>query len=553
MHINLPDSLLELLSTFSFRGNKRLRPKGAVIEYTEEMLDELSLCKADPVYFIEKYCKVIHVDRGLVPFILHDYQKRMITAYKDNRFVCTMASRQLGKTVCVAAFFCWFVLFHDEKTTVILANKAAVSREILSRVQIMYEHLPRWIQQGVTSWNKGSIELENNSRILCGATSSTGYRGFSIALLYLDEYAFVPNNVADEFYTSMFPTLSSGEETKMILSSTPNGYNHFHKIWHDANTLDANGNKKSIFTPVLCMWHEHPDRNERWAAEQLLALGEVKYAQEVTCDFVGSSLTLLRGETLSRLTYENPLKEYDGEFKGLKVYKYPEKNKVYCTTVDTSRGRHLDSSAFAVFDISQFPHTIAATYRNSDVAPLMYASVVDKISRNYNNSYLLIEINDIGAQVAETIYMDLEYDGDMFWTKSGDNLGKVGNDPYPGIRTTKKTKRIGCANLKDMIENNQLLINDFDMISELSTFIQKGTGSYEADEGFHDDTVTTLWLHAWLVSQPFFNQLTDQNVRLAMHQEHINEMEDRLMMTTYYSDGIDEVIEREESTMWSAY
>ncbi len=438
-------------------------------------------------------------------------------------------------TTVSAAYFVWFILFSDNKSVAIFANKQKTADEIMSRVRRAYENLPIWLQQGVKTWNKRTIELENGSTVYGQATSSSGNRGGSVNILYLDEFAFVENNQAEEFFTSVYPTITAGKDSKVFMTSTPHGYNHFHKFWIEANkTLNGEPGGNGFF-PLRVHWYETPGRDQKWYNEQKAVLGELKAAQELDAEFIGSSKTLLTGATLARLVFDKPIKEFADQEKGLKIYAYPEKNHKYTVTVDVSRGRHLDYSAFTVFDITDYPHRIVATYRNNEIAPMLYASLVHKISRNYNEAYILVEINDIGAQVAETLWNDLEY-LEIFWTKSGDMLGKKGADPYPGIRTTKKTKRIGCANLKDMIDNNQIIINDYDMIQELSTFIQKDNGGYEADEGFHDDTVATLWLYAWMASQPWFRDLTDTNIRSTLHAEHIRQMEESLLMPGF-SDG----------------
>jgi hypothetical protein len=428
-----------------------------------------------------------------------------------------------------AAYLIWVMLFNDSKTIAILANKQATADEILSRMRLAYEELPRWMQQGVKNWNKRSIELENGSKAFSSASSSSSIRGRSISYLYLDEFAFVPNTQAEEFFTAVYPTITAGKDTKIFMTSTPNGYNHFHKFWVEAEKTQQGEKGGNGFIPLRVHWYETPGRDQKWYDEQKSILGELKTAQEIDAEFLGSGKTLLTGATLAKLTFDTPLKTFNGQEKGLLIYAYPEQDHKYTMTVDVSRGRHLDYSAFTVFDITTYPHRIVATYRNNEIPPLLYASIVHKIARNYNEAYVLIEINDVGAQIADTLWTDLEYEA-MFWTKSGDLLGRTGADPYPGIRTTKKTKRIGCANLKDMIDNNQLIINDYQMIQELSTFIQKDSGSYEADEGFHDDTVTTLWLHAWMASQPWFKDLTDSDLRLRLHEDHIKSMEDELCM-----------------------
>jgi hypothetical protein len=542
INVLIPPDIQELLDTFAFRGNNKLRPEGTSIGYTPEMLSELLKCKKDPVYFIENYFHIINLDEGVILFKLHKYQKTLIRSYHKNRKCITLLGRQMGKTTTTAAFICWYVLFNKVKTAAVMANKLDIAIEILSKIKMGYELIPLWMQKGVVEWNKKTIILDNGSRVIAAATSASGMRGFAISLLYLDEMAHIENNVAEDFFTSMFPTLSSGKETKILISSTPKGYNLFHKMWNEAEK-GLNG-----FVTNRFEWWDHPSRNQKWADEQRAALGELKYNQEVLMTFLGSSMTLLNNETLSRLTHDQPIQEYNDHYKGLKVYAQPEKGRIYSLCVDVSRGRHLDYSAAIVFDITAYPHTIAATYRNNEIPPLLYASILHTIGLRYNSAYMLIEINDIGAQVADSLWNDLEYEA-MHFTKSGDELGKQGQDDYPGIRTTKKTKRIGCANLKDMIDNNQLLVNDYDIVQELSTFTQSKTGSYEADSGFHDDMVMCCVLHAWMVSQRWFAELTDSSLRLKLHSQHIQEMEDQIMLTVYFDDG-NEAYEETVDNYW---
>jgi hypothetical protein len=434
-------------------------------------------------------------------------------------------------TTVSAAFFVWYIIFNDDKTVAILANKQSTADEIMHKVRLAYENLPHWLQQGVSNWNKRSIELENGSRVFGSATSASGIRGKTINVLYIDEFAFVDNHLAEEFFTAVYPTITAGKDTKVFITSTPNGYNHFHKIWHEAEK-GLNG-----FVPLRVHWHETPGRDKKWYDEQKAVLGELKAAQEIDAVFQGSSRTLLTGSVLARLSYDIPIKEYTDNLHGLKIYKDVIPNRVYSMSVDVSRGRHLDYSAFTIFDITSYPHTIAVVFRNNEIAPLLYATIIHRMAMLYNSAYVLIEINDIGGQVADTLWNELEYEN-VHWTKSGE-LGKVGADPYPGIRTTRKTKRIGCATLKDMIDNEQLIINDFDMISELSTFVQSNGGSYEADEGFHDDSVATLWLHAWLACQPWFSELTDTNLRRTLHDSHVNVIEHDIPLPVFL-DGNEE-------------
>jgi len=537
----IPAAIQELLSMFSFRGNKALRPAGASIEYTAEMIAEYIKCKNDPIYFIKKYIYVVHPDRGIVLMELYDYQERMIRAYHENKRVIFLTSRQQGKTTVSAAYFVWYIIFNDNKSVAIFANKQKTADEIMGRIRRAYENLPIWLQQGVKTWNKRSIELENGSLAYGSATSASGNRGGSVNILYLDEFAFVQNTQAEEFFTAVYPTITAGKDSKVFMTSTPNGYNHFYKFWNEAG---KEGKEWNGFTRIRIFWHETPGRDQKWYDEQKAVLGELKAAQELDAEFLGSSMTLLTGSVLSRLTHNTPIQQYNDQYKGLKIYTIPEEGHVYSMTVDVSRGRHLDYSAFIVWDITKYPHTIAAVYKNNEVPPLLYASIVHTVAMKYNQAFCLIEINDIGGQVADTLWNDLEYEN-LHWTKSGEQLGKSGSDPYPGIRTTKKTKRIGCANLKDMIDNNQMIVNDYDFIHELSTFVQSKTGSYEADEGFNDDLAMCGVLHAWMVTQIWFNELTDSSARLTMHSSHIAEMEDQICLTSFFSDGVDDAIQSE--------
>lgn len=436
-------------------------------------------------------------------------------------------------TTCAAAYILWCMIFLREKTLAILANKAVQAREIMHRIRQAYEYLPAFLQHGVITWNKGGIELENGCRAFANATSPSAIRGQSIYLAYLDEFGFVENNIAEDFMTSVYPTLSSGKETKIIITSTPNGYNHFWKIWDDAEK------KLNGFIPLRVNWWQTPGRDERWRLDMLATLGELKFKQEVEAAFQGSAMTLLSGSSLAKLNPEIPIKVFDDTYHGLKIYKEPVEKHSYVITVDVSRGRHLDYSAFIVFDVTQAPFTIAATYYNNEIPPMFYSAIIHKMAKNYKDAYTLIEINDVGAQVAETIYHEYEYEN-LFWTKGGAELGKSGADPYPGIRTTKKTKRIGCSNLKDLVDKDQLKINDISLISELSTFIQNTSGSYEADTGNHDDLTMCCVLFAWLVIQPWFKDLTNSDIQNTIYEKMVKQMEEDLAPFMFHSTGHDE-------------
>ena len=433
-------------------------------------------------------------------------------------------------TTVSAAYFVWYVIFNDSKSVAIMANKQATAYEIMDRFRLAYENLPKWLQQGVETWNRGSVVLENGSKVFGAATTSSGTRGKTVNILYLDEFAFVDNNIAESFFTAVFPTISAGKDSKVFMTSTPNGFNHFYKFWNDAQK-GTNG-----FFPLRIHWYETPGRDQAWYETQKAALGELKAAQELDAEFLGSSRQLLTASTMNRLTYIDPIKEFDDLYAGMRVYINPVKEHAYVITVDVSRGRHLDSSAFIVWDVTQYPFRISATYNNNEISPMMYTNIVQRVARMYNEAYLLVEINDVGAQVANDLYYEFEYEN-QFWTKSGDQLGKKGADPYPGIRTTKKTKRIGCANFKDMIEKNQIIIDDYLLINQLSTFVQADSGVYAADDGFHDDMVMCGVLFAWLLTQPWFRDLTDKDIRLNMYERSINAIEEELVPFGFINDG----------------
>ena len=505
----------------SYNGNRSLKQIGFAIEYTVEQIQEILKCKDDPIYFIKTYCKIVSLDSELlIPFELYPYQERFINAIQDHRRVISMQPRQMGKSQTVAAYVLWYTLFNNNKTVAILANKSDAAMEILSRYQLMYENVPLWMQQGIKTWNKGDVELENGSKIFTAATSSAGIRGKSVNLLYVDEVAIIPNNIADSFFTSVYPVVSAGETTKIILTSTPLGYNHFWKFWNEAEQ-GTNG-----FTPVEVKYTEHPKRDEKWAAEQKAILGEIKFNQEVLCAFLGSSNTLISADTIARLSP----KPFEYSKEGLDIQEEPKRDRAYFITVDTSRGVGGDYSAFSVIDTTEYPFKVVAKYRDNKISPLLYPTIIHKVAKDYNNAFILVEINDIGQQVADIIHNDLEYEN-MIWVGSDTRYGQVlsssGRSSVLGVRTTKQVKRIGCATLKSLVEENKLLVFDKDIISEFSTFIEHN-GSFEADEGYNDDLTMTLVLFAWASNDPLFKDLMNSNNRQALYSQKMQTIEEEL-------------------------
>ena len=505
-----------------YNGNANLKRKGTPIEFTQDMVGEFIKCAQDPVYFSEKYIQIVHVDHGLIPIKMYDYQKEIVEKITNNRRVAVVTSRQAGKTTTAVAVILHYVLFNDHKTCALLANKGDAAREILDRIKIAYEALPKWLQQGVIEWNKGSVEFENGCKIIAGSTSSSAIRGKSISFLYIDETAFVEN--WDEFFASVFPTISSGKTTKMLYTSTPNGLNHFYKTCIGAKE-DTNG-----FEYVEVPWQRVPGRDEKWQKETLAAMeGDTqKFSQEFECGFLGSSGTLIEGGKLKNLVARNPL----AQTQHMKVYEKPQKDHTYCCIVDVARGKGLDYSAFQIIDVTEMPYRQVCVFKDNMITPIDYAEIIYRSIKSYNEAYTLVEVNDIGEQVSEVLHYEFEVETLMF-TESAGRSGKRISTGFSkkadkGIRTTKAVKAVGCNMLKMLVEQDQLILNDFDTINELSTFSRKAN-SYEAESGCHDDLVMGLVLFAWMTDQMFFKEITNINTVNALRQRNEEELAESMM------------------------
>ena len=518
--------------TKTYLGNANLKAIGVDLEFTEEQIQEYIKCAKDPIYFIESYCKIVTLDHGLQPFKLYECQKNKVKVIHENRKVILMEGRQQGKTTTSAAYILWYTLFQESKTVAILANKASAAREVLYRYQVMYENLPVWLQQGVTTWNKGDIALENGSIVFTAATSASGIRGKSVNLLYVDEAAIIPNNIAEQFFTSVYPTISAGETTKILLSSTPLGYNHFWKFWNEAEQ-NLNG-----FVNLFIPYWEIPGRDEKWAEEQRRLLGELKFNQEVLCKFLGSSLTLIAADTIAQLSPIPTIYSKDG----LDVYEAAQKDHTYVIIADTAKGVGGDYSAFQIIDATQMPYKLVGKYRDNKISPLLYPSVIYKVAKEFNEAYVLVEINT-SEQVADILYGDYEYENIISVTKTTTgqvvNGGFGGGKTQLGVITDKKVKRIGCSNFKSMVEEKKLLIHDADTISEISTFIQR-KNSYMADEGYHDDLVMPLVLFSWLTTNSYFKDLTNVNLRKEIYENRIKMIEEEVTPFGFINNGDDE-------------
>ena len=511
--------------TDSYLGNSNLKAAGVEVPFTEENVKEFKKCAEDPIYFIKNYVKIVSLDKGLVPFELYDFQEDIVEKVHNNRFVIAKLPRQSGKSTTVISYLLHYVLFNQSVSVAILANKLATARELLYRLKLAYEYLPKWMQQGIVEWNKGSIELENGSKILASATSSSAIRGGSFNMIFLDEFAYIPEGVAEEFFSSVYPTISSGQSTKVLVVSTPKGLNMFYRFWSDAVE------KRNSYVPIEVHWSQVPGRDEKWKEETIKNTSEDQFLTEFECDFIGSSNTLISTHKLKSLVYKNPL--YKNE-EGLRVYQEPRQDRVYVMTVDVSRGQGKDYSAFSIIDATEMPYKVAATYRNNEIPPMLFPTVIDSIGKQYNTAYILTEINDIGGQVVDILHNELEYEnilmvnvrGRKGQTLSGGFGGK--GDTQLGIRTTTVTKRVGCSTLKSLIERDQLLIEDLNTINELISFVARKQ-SYEADDGHNDDLVMTLVLFSWLTTQGYFKELMNIDTRTKLFEDKMKQIEEDML------------------------
>ena len=516
-----------------YLGNPNLKKGHTKTRFTKKQIEEVIKCLDDPKYFISTYLKIVTIDKGLVPFKMYDFQRTMVETFHDNRFTICKLPRQSGKSTIIVSYLLHYVLFNDNVNVAILANKSSTARDLLGRLQLAYEHMPKWLQQGVLNWNKGSIELENGSKIVAASTSSSAVRGSTFNIIFLDEFAYVPNNIAEEFFSSVYPTISSGESSKVMIVSTPHGMNMFYKLWVDAE------NKRNDYVPIEVHWSEVPGRDEKWKEQTIRNTSEAQFQTEFECEFLGSMDTLVNASKIKTMAVINPKRS-----GGLDVYELPKKDHTYTVTVDVSRGLSNDYSAFVVVDVTQAPYKIVAKFRDNDIKPIVFPSIIERVAKHYNTAYVLIEINDLGQQVADSMQFELEYDNMMMVTqrgRSGQVLGGgfSGRGNQLGLRMTKGTKKIGTSNLKSLIEGDQLIINDFEIIAELSTFIAKGK-SFQAESGASDDLVMCLVIFAWLSNQRYFKELTDVDVRGQLFSEQQNAIESDMAPFGFIDNGLDD-------------
>ena len=527
-----------------YLGNDRLKRVGVELSYTEEQVKEIIKCTEDPVYFIKKYVRIVNVDLGLIPFDMWDFQEKMVQDFHQNRFCICKMPRQVGKTTTTVGYMLWSVLFQDDYVVGILANKGSLARDILSKIQKAYEYLPLWLQQGIIVWNKGNIELENGSKIFAYATSAAGVRGGSFNLIFLDEFAFVPHNMATEFFTSTYPVISSGKTSKVIIVSTPNGLNLFYKMWTDAIE------KRSTYKPIEIHWSQVPGRDQAWKEETIKNTSEEQFRQEFETEFIGSSATLISGTKLRSLAFHEPIHQEEG----LDIYEQPVQGRLYIATVDCAEGVGQDYSSINIIDVSETPYKQVAKYRNNKLPLLFFPTIIYSLAKKYNEAYVLIETNNIGQQVVDILHYDLEYENvyklEHHHIKGQSISGGFKRSTSFGIKTTKTVKKIGCANLKTLIENDKLKIMDFDTIAEMNTFVRI-RDSYAAEEGNHDDLVMGLVLFSWLTAQSYFRDSTNIDIRKVLLEEQSMLGEEELTPVGIIDDGRREEVVVDSGDVWS--
>ena len=502
-----------------YLGNPNVKRDGVIQGWTEETIQEYMKCMQDPAYFARTYCKIISLDKGLVNFKLYPYQEKMFKHFNDNRFSIVLACRQSGKSISSVAYLLWFAIFHSEKNVAILANKGATAREMLARITLMLENLPFFLQPGTKALNKGSLEFSNNSKIFAAATSGSSIRGQSVNLLYLDEFAFVER--ATEFYTSTYPVVSSGKDTKVIITSTANGIgNQFYSIWQGA-TQGTNAYK-----PFRVDWWDVPGRDEAWKRETINNTSQLQFDQEFGNTFFGTGDTLIGAEALMKMKAIDPIRILEGG--DLLVYEEAKEGHEYIVCVDVSKGRGQDYSTFNVIDVTCRPFNQVAVYRCNSISPILFPDIIYKYATSYNQAYVIVESNDQGVLVTQGLYHELEYEN-MHVTSALKSNGI-------GIEMTRKVKRLGCSGIKDIIENDKLKINDTETIMECSTFVAKGQ-SYEASDGNHDDLIMNLVMFGYFATTEMFADMTNINLKEMMFKDRMHQIENDLVPFGFIDDG----------------
>lgn len=519
------------MNTDYYKGNPLVKRDGIQQEWNQTEVAEYIKCMKDPIYFAETYAKIVSLDKGLVSFQLYPYQKEMFKLFNNNRFSVVLACRQSGKSISSVIYLLWYAIFQPEKTIAILANKGSTAREMLARVALALENLPFFLQPGCKILNKGSIEFSNNSRIIAASTSGSSIRGMSVNLLFLDEFAFVER--ASEFYTSTYPVISAGKDTKVIITSTANGIgNTFHRIWEGA----VQGTNE--FKPFTVNWYDVPGRDEEWKRQTIANTSQLQFDQEFGNTFFGTGDTLISAASLMELRVKQPIRIMENG--SLLIYKEPSAGHEYIITVDVSKGRGQDYSTFTVIDVTERPFKQVAVYRNNLISPILFPNIIYKYAVVYNKGYVVIESNDQGGIVCNGLYHDLEYENI--------HIEPTAKSGSIGIEMNRKTKRLGCSGIKDLIEERKLDICDEQTIMEISTFVAKAQ-SFEASEGNHDDLMMNLVLFGYFtISQSFYN-MTSIDLKKMMFEEKMRQIEAEVVPFGFIDDASEAIAQIESNEL----
>lgn len=507
----------------TFPRSKKLKNEGVKIDLTLEQEIEYMKCALDPVYFAQNYYKITSIDDGFILFDPHEYQIELLRAFEQHRFVIDMQCRQSGKTTVVGAFLLWYLIFHEHKEIFVLANKEKQAIEILTRVRKALLDMPFFLSPGVVKYGSTEVEFDNGSKIVAYATSSDSIRGRSAAILYIDEVAFIENDM--DFWESTYPAVSQSATSRVIMTSTPKGQRGlFYKTWMEAEA-DENGVSNG-FHRVLVTWDRVPSyaKDPSWYGKQVKRLGEARFKQEYGCSFRGSVGTLISPTKIEQMVSTNPKEEPD---EWTKIYRPYDPNRKYVAVADVGGGTGGDYSVCRVMDVTEYPYKTAALYRNNEISPMLFPHVIVSLCEHYGNCWVLPEINnDMGGQAITVLYYDLEYE---FVIKTGSDKNKGtgtkvggGKTSRPGIKTNIRTRSVGCSNMKSMIENDFIMIDDLETIYELGNFIAKND-KYEADEGCHDDCVMTLVIFAWLSKQDWFLDEFGRNIASDLYKKTTEE------------------------------
>jgi hypothetical protein len=484
-----------------YNKNPSLRSEGEAIEMTPEMIQEWIRCKEDIYYFAEKYYYLNTIDHGRILMKLRDYQYRLLNTINDKsdpakRHTLVLSGRQSGKTEVSMLYMLHYILFNETKTVAILANNEKTASDILRKIKDSYESLPIWLQQGIkeAGWAQQKIQLENGCMVISGSTSSNGIRGRTISLLFLDEFAFVAPNVADEFIASVYPTIASGETSEIIMVSTPNGLNHFYNFWVNAQkSVDDGGNS---FKPVKVNWDEVPKRDGDWKKQTIANVGLIKWNQEYECRFLGSAPTLVDPDKLEELGEKSiidpKMLKYNG---GLLIYEEPTDDDFYIMGVDSASGNGGDYSVIQILKIKdEYSIEQVAMFRSNTMSYAKFAEACIGISEYYNGAFMMVENNDIGAQVCSMIWDDFEYDLIVNTDKKG-----------IGTRSTKKSKLDANMITKRYIENDWLIIRDAETLKEFAQYEEVTPNVFKGPRSGHDDCVTAMLWSIYFVTTPYFD------------------------------------------------